>query len=156
MSDEPQVLSPRRSHGARAWLRDCARVTLLLPLALLGCSSVALPQTEAAASKPDTAAFHKIIGDYLKDSFKEIGRYDGFEISDARWVHTVKGWTWLNCVRFQDRAHTRTYAVFIRADKVVDSRYAVTMDGCGEQPYVPFDAMPNTAAPNGVELNPLH
>ena len=58
------------SAGAR--LRDCARATLLLPLVLLGCSGVALTQTDAPTSAPNPAAFHKIIGDYLKKSFKEI------------------------------------------------------------------------------------
>jgi len=157
MGAELQALRLLRAYGVAAWLRDCGRATLLLPLALLGCSSVALPQTEAPASDPNTAAFHKIIGDYLKGSFKDIGSYDSFEISDARWVHTPKGWRWLSCVRFQDRAHTQTYAVFIQTDSVVDSRYAVTTDGCGKQTYLPFDAIPSTAKPSGgIELDPLH
>jgi hypothetical protein len=157
MSADLQGLNLRRAYGAAAWLRDCGRATLLLPLALLGCSSVALPQTAAPANEPSTAAFHKIIGDYLRGSFKDIGTYDSFEISDARWVHTPKGWRWLSCVRFKERAHTRTYAVFIQTDRVVDSRYAVTTDGCGEQTYLPFDAIPITAKPSGgIELDPLH
>lgn len=157
MSADLQGLNLRRAYGAAAWLRDCGRTTLLLPLALLGCSSVALPQTEAPASEPNAAAFHKIIGDYLKGSFKDIGTYDSFEISDARWVHTPKGWRWMSCVRFQERAYTRTYAVFIQTDRVVDSRYAVTTDGCGEQTYLPFDGIPITAKPSGgIELDPLH
>jgi hypothetical protein len=157
MGAEPQGLRLRRAYGVAAWLRDCGRATLLLPLALLGCSSIALPQTEAPAGEPNTAVLHKIIGDYLKASFKEIGTYDSFEISDLRRVHTQKGWSWLSCIRFQDRAHTRTYAVFIQTDKVVDSRYAVTTDGCSEQIYGPFSDMPITAKPsNGIELDPLH
>jgi hypothetical protein len=140
-----------------AWLRDCVRATLLLPLALLGCSGVALTQTDAPASAPDPSAFHKLIGNHLKMSFPDIATYESFEISDAHWVHSVKGWTWLSCVRFQERGHVRTYAVFIQTDKVVDSRYAVTTDGCGEQTYAPFDDMPVTAKPsNGIELDPLH
>jgi hypothetical protein len=157
MSAELQGLNLRRAYGAAAWLRDCGRAALLFPLALLGCSSVALPQTEAPSAEPNTAEFHKIIGTYLKDSFKDIGTYDGFEISDARWVHAPEGWRWLTCVRFQDRAHMRTYAVFIQTDKVVDSRYAVMTDGCSEQTYVPFDAIPSTTKPSGgIELDPLH
>jgi len=140
-----------------AWLRDCVRATLLLPLALLGCSGVALTQTDAPASAPDPSAFHKLIGNHLKMSFPDIANYESFEISDAHWVHSVKGWAWLSCVRFQERGHVRTYAVFIRTDKVVDSRYAVTTDGCGEQTYAPFDDIPVTAKPsNGIELDPLH
>jgi hypothetical protein len=157
MSAEQQGLTLGRLHGAGAWLRDCARATLLLPLVLPGCSSVALPQTDAPPAELNAAALRETIGKYLKDSFKEIDTYDGFEISEARRVHTPKGWRWVSCVRFQDRAHIRTYAVFTQADKVVDSRYAVTTDGCGEQTYAPFDAIPITARPsNGVELEPLH
>jgi hypothetical protein len=157
MSSELQGLGPRCIYSAGAWLRDCARAALLLPLALLGCSSVALPQTEAPTAEPNTATFHKIIGEHLKASFKDLSTYDSFEISDARRVHTPKGWSWLNCVRFQDHAHRRTYAVFIQANDVVESRYAVTTDGCGEQTYAPFSDIPVTAKPsNGVELDPLH
>jgi hypothetical protein len=140
-----------------AWLRDCVRATLLLPLALLGCSGVALTQTDAPASAPDPSAFHKLIGNHLKMSFPDIATYESFEISDAHWVHSVKGWSWLSCVRFQERGHVRTYAVFIQTDKVVDSRYAVTTDGCGEQTYAPFNDRPVNAKPsNGIELDPLH
>lgn len=157
MSAGLQGVTLRCAYSAGTWLRDCTRAALVLPLALLGCSSVALPQTEVPTTGPDEAAFHKIVGDYLKDSFKEISTYDSFEISDARWVHSVKGWSWLSCVRFRDRAHIRTYAVFIQADKVVESRYAVTTDNCGKQTYVPFDAISNTErSPNSIELDPLH
>ncbi|MGC1354212.1 MAG: hypothetical protein WA851_00220 [Xanthobacteraceae bacterium] len=157
MSAEPQGLRPWRAYRARSRLRYCALATVFLPLVLLGCSSVALPQTDAPPAEANAAAFHKIIGAYLKEIFKEIGTYDSFEISDARWVHTVKGWSWLNCIRFQDRSHIRTYAIFIQGDKVVDSRYAVTTDGCGGQAYAPFDDIPDMAKPsNGVELDPLH
>jgi hypothetical protein len=157
MSADLKGMRPRRVCNVGAWLGDCVRATLLLPLALLGCSGVALTQTDAPTSAPDPAAFHKLIGNYLKGSFTDIAAYESFEISDAHWVHTVKGWSWLSCVRFQERGHVRTYAVFIQTDKVVDSRYAVTTDGCGEQTYAPFDDIPVTAKPsNGVELDPVH
>jgi hypothetical protein len=163
MSNEPQGLRPRRRYRAGSFLRDCALTILLLPLVLLGCSSVALPQTEAPPqtdappAEANAAAFHKIIAEYLKDTFKQIETYDSFEISDARWVHTGKGWNWLTCIRFQDRSHIRTYAVFIQTDKVVDSRYAVITDGCGGQAYAPFGEISVMAKPsNGVELDPLH
>jgi hypothetical protein len=157
MSAEPQGLRSWRVYRAGSWFRDCALATLLLPLVLWGCSSVALPQTDVPPAEANPAASHKIIGDYLKETFKEITKYENFEISEARWVHTVKGWSWLSCIRFQERSHVRTYAVFIQTDKVVDSRYAVTTDGCGEQAYAPFDQIPITAKPsNGVELDPLH
>jgi hypothetical protein len=157
MNTEPQGFRPRHICLIGQWLRDCALATLLLPLVLLGCSSVALPQSDAPPAEANAAAFHKIIGAYLTESFKDIGTYDSFEISEARWVHTAKGWSWLSCIRFQERSHVQTYAVFIRTDKVVDSRYAVTTDGCGEQAYAPFNDIPVMAKPsNGVGLDPLH
>lgn len=157
MSAKAQGLSQLRVCRAGLWLRNCALASLFLPLVLLGCSSVALPQTDAPPAEANPAVLHKIIGDYLKGTFKEIATYENFEISDARWVHTVKGWSWLSCIRFQDRGHVRTYAVFIQTDKIVNNRYAVTTDGCGSQTYAPFDQIPASAKPsNGVELDPLH
>ena len=157
MNDEPQGQKPRNVYRAGSRLRDCALAMLMLPLVLLGYASVALPQTDTPPAQVNPATLHKVIHDYLKESFKEISTYDSFELSDARWVHAVKGWSWLSCIRFQDRGHVRTYAVFIQTDKVVDGRYAVTMDGCGQQAYAPFDEIPVTARPsNGVELDPLH
>src|ERR1700677_934042 len=72
MSAKLKDLRPRRISSGGAWLRDCVRATLFLPLTLLGCSGVALTQTDAPASAPNPAAFHKIIGDYLKELFKDI------------------------------------------------------------------------------------
>jgi hypothetical protein len=65
--------------------------------------------------------------------------FENFEISGLRWVHALKGWSWLACVHFVDRGHQRTYALFIQNDAVVDARYAVQADSCGSQSYTPFD-----------------
>jgi hypothetical protein len=135
---------------------NAAGAALLLPLVLLGCSSAALPREDAPESGPDSA-YRKIIADRLKESFTDIGGASGFEISDVRWVHTMNGWSWLSCVHFQDHDHRRTYAFFIRDNKIVGGRYAVETDGCGTLSYAPFDLMPNAARPaGGIELAPLH
>jgi hypothetical protein len=156
MSADEQWLMPKQCRRAAAVLRNGARAVLLLPLILLGCSGVALPEETAPVSGSDPA-FHKVIADYLKDTLKDVTSYDAFEISDARWVHTVKGWSWLACVRFQDRQHQRSYAAFIKENKVIDGRYAIGTDSCDTQTYSPFDLMPDKPKPaGGSELEPLH
>ena len=67
-------------------------------------------------------------------------------------MNSIKGWTWLICVRFrepakpeaeqielennsnyrpQDRVHS--YALFLDGNKVVDDRFAVQTDSCDLQ-----------------------
>ena len=75
--------------------------------------------------------------------------YDSFEISDPRWVHSIKGWTWLTCVRFRDQGRVRSYALFLDGNKIVDDRFAVQTDSCDLQAYYPFERMP-------TGLDPLH
>jgi hypothetical protein len=151
-----QRLAAKHRHRTGALVPVIGRAALLLPLILLGCSGVALPKEDVPPSGSDPA-FHKMIADNLKDTFKEVAKYDEFEISDPRWVHTVKGWSWLTCVRFQDREHRRSYALFIKGNEVIDSRYAVEADGCDTAAYIPFDLMPSAPRPaNGTELEPLH
>jgi hypothetical protein len=102
---------------------------LLAFLLLSGCTDVALPNEEMPASGPDPA-YNAVVANQLKTAFKNLGFYEGFEISPFRWVHSFKGWAWITCVRFQDHGHLRTYAVFIKGGNVVDSRYAVQIDAC--------------------------
>ena len=76
---------------------------------------------------------------YLQSVLKDVRAYDGFEISGLRWVTTIKGWSWLACVRFHDHGHTRIYAIFIQDGAVSDARYAVETDSCEAQTYTQFD-----------------
>lgn len=99
--------------------------------------------------------YNALVAKHLNGLFKNNATYSGFEISDYRWVHTGKGWTWLTCVRFQDRDHPRVYAVYIKGNEIVDSRYAVQTDNCGVATYTPFDAMTGAGRGPGA-LAPLH
>ncbi len=138
----------RRRHGARSLLH--AGGAALLALALLpGCSDLALPSEETPAFGPEPG-YNNLVANHLKATFKNHASYDAFEISAFRWVHSLKGWTWSACVRFQDRGHPRTYAVFIKDGKVVDGRYSVQTDACETQAYAPFDAM-RLARPGTLE-----
>jgi hypothetical protein len=119
-------------------------VLALMPLALPGCSQLVLPNNaEPVGSQPPYAS---MAAKYLQSSLKDTTVYDGFEISAARWVSTIKGWSWLTCVRFDDHGHKRIYAIFIQNDPasangfmISDAHYAVATDSCEAQAYTPFD-----------------
>jgi hypothetical protein len=128
----------------------CAALTLLL---LPGCSELALPSEEVPAAGADPS-YVNIVAHHLKTLFKNQASYDAFEISPFRWVHSLKGWAWLTCVRFQDQGHPRVYAVFLKDGRIVDTRYAVVTDACDAQTYALFDAMRGAARP-GIQ-SPLY
>jgi hypothetical protein len=116
--------------------------------ALAGCSGLAATNEDVPSTSP-ALSFRELIAGHLKKTFKSYSSYDSFEISDPRWVHSIKGWNWLACVRFQDHGHLRFYAVFFNGDKIIDDRYAVQTDNCDTQAYVPFERMQGG-------LDPLH
>jgi hypothetical protein len=149
------MLKPPR--GSRSSLQDVAWTALLLlaAAALAGCSGLASTNEETPAIGPDPAS-NKIVANYLNTTFKDRTLYNAFEISDFRWVHTIKGWNWLTCIRFQDHGHPRIYAIFIKGGAIVDSRYAVQTDGCDTSNYIPFDLMAATGATSPGTLEPLH
>jgi hypothetical protein len=143
-------------HGAPS-LQRAAGAALLLTLAVLpACGELALPK-EAAPPLGADPAYNELVARHLKTVFKNRGSYDTFDISGFRWVHSVKGWSWLACVRFQDRGHPRTYALFIQDGAVVDDRFAVQTDACDTQTYSPFDAMMGTVPPASIGVQePLY
>ncbi|HEY2530972.1 MAG TPA: hypothetical protein VGJ20_24075 [Xanthobacteraceae bacterium] len=132
------------------------RAALLLTLVLLpGCSDLAQSQEDApSATQPP---YPSLVANYLKSSVKNAASYDALEISELRWVHSTKGWTWLACVRFQDHGHLRTYALFLDDHAIVDGRYAVEVDACDAQTYAPFDLASGAIGRSArSELAPLH
>jgi hypothetical protein len=167
MNQDCRELIPKESQHAAAPPTQNAARTALLPLAtivlravlattlatvlataLAACSGLA--SSNEAAPEPLQADYQELIANYLKSAFKNRAAYDSYEISDPRWTHSNQGWSWLTCVRFQDRGRTRSYTLFLQSGKIVDGRYAVETDGCDAQAYSPFAPM------NGVGLEPLH
>jgi len=113
-------------------------VILAATLAVLpGCSEIA--QSRNAVPPPAEPSYVTLAANYLQSVLKDVRSYDGFEISAPRWVDTIKGWTWLTCVRFNDHGHARIYAIFIVDNAVADARYAVGTDKCEAQSYAQFD-----------------
>ena len=135
-----------------------------LSAALTGGAGLAGGNTEVPVTGPDPS-YRKVVASHLKQVLKNPSAYDSFEISDPRWINSVKGWTWLICVRFrelpkseaeqiglennpsyppQDRVHS--YALFLDGDRIVDDRFAVQTDSCSLQTYYPFELWPSPAA----------
>jgi hypothetical protein len=146
---------PARCRRALSWNAAC-RAVLLSALLMSGCAGVTLPAAEAPLSGPDPG-YGKTVGKQLKTAFKNLTPYDSVEISELRWVHSLKGWSWLACVHFQDRGHRRTYAIFFTGNTVVDARYAVQADACDVTHYAPFDPETGAIGPGAVhDQNPLY
>jgi hypothetical protein len=137
---------------------------LLMSAALAGCNQVpplnneAAPESGASFSSGDSSgpdpSYRDIVANHLKTAFKNYSShyssYEASEISAPRRVHSLQGWSWISCVRFQDRGRRRTYAVFFEGGKVTEARFAVQTDDCGTQAYALFEQM------RGQGLPPLH
>jgi hypothetical protein len=60
-------------------------------------------------------------------------------------------------VRFKDKGHRRTYALFIKGNLVTQSRYAIGTDGCDTANYAPFDLLTGAPKPaSSGALDPLY
>jgi hypothetical protein len=138
-------------------MQKAAYAALLLTLAVFaGCSGLAVSKEDMPETSADPA-YNELVAKRLKSAFKDYASYDAFEISDFRWVHSVDGWSWLTCVRFQDHGHRRTYALFIKASAIINSRYAVQADGCDTRTYSPFDQTTGATKPASAgRLEPLY
>jgi hypothetical protein len=112
----------------------------LILLASPGCTQIAQP-SEAAAPPAEQPAYASVAAKYFSSTMADRTSFENFEISGLRWVHGLKGWSWLACVHFVDHGHLRTYALFIENEAVIDGRYAVQSDSCGLQTYTPFDVV---------------
>jgi hypothetical protein len=122
--------------AARLAGRRAAFATLLAAMA--GCSQIAMPDSSEPLSQPP---YVSLAAKYLQSNLKDVRAYDGFAISSLRWVSTIKGWSWLACVRFDDHGHNRFYAIFYQDNAISDARYAVATETCEAQSYTPFDLL---------------
>jgi len=150
-------LSARGAHRASAHPRAARRrfAPLLTLVVLTGCSTAALPRQDLREPEPQ-ANYLALISNYLRTQLKDVTSYDSFELSNPRWVHAATGWSVMSCVRFNDRGHTRSYAMFIQQNAVADARYAVQTDSCSSMTYTPFDPNSGTIGRSPMGLSPLH
>jgi hypothetical protein len=115
-----------------------------------GTSAVVAPIAQSEPPSAPDPSYRDVIAYCFKTTFKNYATYELFEISEPRWVSSIKGWNWLVCVRFVDRGRRRNYALLLNGSTVVDGHYAYQTDNCGSQAYVVFEQM------GGLGLPPLH
>lgn len=139
-------------------MRTAAGAMLLLaalgltePLA--GCSDLVATLPAASPAAAPDPSYRQLASSYLKAVFKNYSAYSSFEISDPRWVRSMKGWNWLTCVRFRDNDRVRVYSLFLDGHAIVDGRFAVQTDNCDAQAYSPLE---QTSGGLPGRLEPLH
>ena len=82
--------------------------------------------------------YRKLVAATLR-SFKEQGELINLEISEPRWAEHLGGPAWLVCVKFNPNTNSYYYAFYIRKETVIETRFAVGTDRCGQQTFAPFD-----------------
>jgi len=81
-------------------------------LLLSACSDLALPNEEMPPAAADPSYFN-VVAYYLKGLFKDQAYYDAFEVSAFRWVHSLKGWSWLACELLEAVPMLRTHDLVV-------------------------------------------
>ena len=82
--------------------------------------------------------YRRIVADNVKILFPQASLGD-LEISAVRMVDHLKGQAWLTCLKLDAHGAAQYYAIFIQAEKVIDSRAGVIADQCHKQVYSPFE-----------------
>jgi hypothetical protein len=115
---------------------------MLLLLTLGACSiSGLLPDwTSADVAGPEPTSYRFIIANRLKAIVGDPSRAGTQEISAPRRHESLKGASWLVCLKAQNfPLLPRYYAVFMQRNEIVDSRISVVIDQCELQSFAPFD-----------------
>src|SRR5580704_856666 len=91
------------SHRIRGAKRTARRAALRLGFAI---ALLALPSCSELAATSDVMPpsaeppFVSLAANYLQSALKDRAAYDDFQISGLRWIHAIRGWSWLACVHF--------------------------------------------------------
>jgi hypothetical protein len=114
---------------------------VLLVLTLGACSiSGLLPDWTSPDAAGPEPAYRFIIANGLAGIVGNPSSAGTLEISGLRRVDSLKGSSWLVCLRTQSFPQLPLhYAVFLQKEHVVDSRLSVLIDQCELQSYSSFD-----------------
>ena len=119
-------------------------------LTLAGCSvlDVAFPPSREDASEM-APPYRRIVASRLGSIAGDTARVGVLQISGARRVDHMRGASWLVCLKTSAFLQPRYYAIFIQGEQLVESRLAVVLDRCEEQPYELFNWLLEIAKPGG-------
>ncbi len=124
-------------------------LSIFLILSLGACSvSGLLPDwtsTDVAGPEP---AYRFIIANALQPIVGDPAKAGTLEISSARRIDSLKGASWVVCIKAQKFALLpQYYAVFFQGGRIVDNRLSVLIDQCELQSYTAFDWAADANAP---------
>ena len=124
----------------------------VMALVLSGCAldSVVLPSAGDDLTREPN--YRAIVAASIGSIVGNPNTVDGFEISGARRSDSFKGAAWLVCLKSNIYQQPKYHTAFIQNDKLVDSRFAVTIDQCEAQSYTSFEdwkPKPVTPEPRG-------
>lgn len=117
---------------------------LMAAASLIGCGGLGSPSLDGAFEQVSEVApeplppYRKLIAASLK-TFKQQGDLHDLEISDPRWIDHTGGSAWLVCVKLKSDLRPLHYAFFIRNGAVIETRFAVGTDRCGQRNFEKFD-----------------
>jgi len=116
-------------------------LSMLLVLTLGACAGPGLLPDWLSQDVAGPLPAHRfIIANRLKSIIGDPDRAGTLEISTPRRVTSLKGASWLVCIKIRKfPLLPRYYAAFIQRDQIVDSRLSVLIDQCELQSFVPFD-----------------
>jgi hypothetical protein len=126
------------------------RAPFLLLVLFLGACSISglLPDwnsTDVAGPEP---AYRFVIANGLSAIVGDPAKAGMLEISGSRRVDSLKGASWVICLKIQNfPLLPHYYAIFMQRERIVDSRLSVLVDQCELQTYSPFDWVPDANAP---------
>jgi hypothetical protein len=126
------------------------RASAMLGVLTLGACSISglLPDWTSPEVAGPEPAYRFIIANGLAAIVGSPSSAGTFEISGLRRVDSLKGASWLACLRTQSLPQLPNYyAVFLQKDRVVDSRLSVLIDQCELQTYSSFDWVADAKAP---------
>ena len=123
---------------------------VILALTFAGCSvlDMAFPPSTDDVSEV-APPYRRIIASRLGHIAGDTARVGVLQISGARRVEHLRGASWLICLKTSAFLQPRYYAIFIQGEQLVESRLAVVLDRCEEQPYDLFNWLVEIAKPGG-------
>ena len=123
---------------------------LVLPLGACSISGLLPDWTSADVAGPEPA-YRFVIANSIGSVTGDPAKAGTFEISGVRRIDSLKGASWMACIKTQIFPFLpRYFAVFIQRDRIVDSRLSVLIDQCELQTYSPFDWVADANAPPAV------
>jgi hypothetical protein len=122
-------------------------LAVCIPILLAACSGEIVQNwTTEPASDLSEPNYRRIVADNIHTMFPDQGRLGEMEISGLRRVEHFKGTAWITCLRLDARGNPQHYAIFIQADKIIDSRTGIVIDQCHKEAFSPFELPAANAA----------